>query len=92
MEHLQDDALEVLRDATLEEYDQLLERELQPTLDYFELIDEELIEKSTLGKLLSARRYLGGREASFFKKRRESAERDEEKEKPAAEALDHDKA
>ena len=42
-EHLQDDALEVLRDATLEEYDQLLERELQPTLHYFELIDEELI-------------------------------------------------
>ena len=36
--------LEVLRDATLEEYDQLLERELQPTLDYFELIDEELLE------------------------------------------------
>ena len=48
MEHLQDDALEVLRDATLEEYDQLLERELQPTLDYFELIDEELIEKIPL--------------------------------------------
>ena len=43
-EHLQDDALEMLRDATLEEYDQLLEREMQPTLDYFEQIDEELIE------------------------------------------------
>ena len=43
-EHLQDDALEVLRDATLEEYEQLLERELQPMLDYFEQIDEELIE------------------------------------------------
>ena len=27
-EHLRDDALEVLRDATLEEYEQLLEREL----------------------------------------------------------------
>ena len=43
-EHLQGDALEVLRDATLEEHEQLLERELQPTLDYFEQIDEELIE------------------------------------------------
>ena len=43
-EHLQNDTLEVLRDATLEEYEQLLERELQPTLDYFEQIDEELIE------------------------------------------------
>ena len=43
-EHLQGDALEVLRDATLEEYEQLLERELQPTLDYFEQVDEELIE------------------------------------------------
>ena len=43
-EHLRDDALEVLRDATLEEYEQLLERELQPTLNYFEQIDEELIE------------------------------------------------
>ena len=47
-EHLRDDALEVLRDATLEEYEQLLERELQPTLDYFEQIDEELIEKIPL--------------------------------------------
>ena len=43
-EHLRDNSLEVLRDATLEEYGQLLERELQPTLDYFEQIDEELIE------------------------------------------------
>ena len=40
-EHLQGDALEVLRDATLKEYEQLLERELQPTLDYFEQIDEK---------------------------------------------------
>ena len=47
-EHLQDNALEVLRDATLEEYDQLLERELQPTLEYFEQMDEELIEKIPL--------------------------------------------
>ena len=42
-EQAQDDALEVIREATLEEYGQLLERELQPTLDYFELIDEQLI-------------------------------------------------
>ena len=34
----------MLRDATLEEYEQLLGREMQPTLDYFEQIDEELIE------------------------------------------------
>ena len=43
-EHLRDNALEVLREATLEEYEQLLERELQPMLDFFEQIDEELIE------------------------------------------------
>ena len=43
-EHLQGNALEVLRDATLKEYEQLLERELQPMLDYFEQIDEKLIE------------------------------------------------
>ena len=49
------------------------------------------LKESTLGKLLSARRYLGGREASFFKKRHDSAERDDEKDKPAAEKLDHDK-
>ena len=38
-----EDALEDLRDATQEEYARLLERELQPTLDYFKMIDEELI-------------------------------------------------
>ena len=38
-----EDALEDLREATQEEYAQLLEREVQPTLEYFELIDEELI-------------------------------------------------
>ena len=48
------------------------------------------LKESTLGKLLSARRYLGGREASFFKKRRELTEQEEEKDKP--ETLDHDKA
>ena len=37
------DDLEVLREAMQEEYAQLLEREVQPTLEYFELIDEELI-------------------------------------------------
>ena len=42
-ECLQEDALEDLRDLTQEEYTKLLERELQPTLDYFEMIDEELI-------------------------------------------------
>ena len=47
------------------------------------------LKESTLGKLLSARHYLGGREASFFKKRRESTEQDDEKDKP--ETLDHDK-
>ena len=47
------------------------------------------LKESTLGKLLSARHYLGGREASFFKKRRESTEQEEEKDKP--ETLDHDK-
>ena len=46
----EDDDLEVLKDATLEEYDQLLERELQPTLEYFEQMDEELIEKVPLGE------------------------------------------
>ena len=47
-ECLRDDALEVRREATLEEYEQLLERELQPTLDYFRLMDEELIERVPL--------------------------------------------
>ena len=48
-EHLQGDALEVLRDVTLEEYDQLLEREMRPTLEYFELIYEELIDTVPFG-------------------------------------------
>ena len=43
VEYLQGDALEDLRDQTQKEYARLLERELQPTLDYFEMIDEELI-------------------------------------------------
>ena len=47
-EQLRGDSLEVLREATLEEYEQLLERELEPTLQYFELMDEELIEKVPL--------------------------------------------
>ena len=47
-ERLRGDALEVLRDATLEEYEQLLERELQPTLEYFQQMDEELVERVPL--------------------------------------------
>ena len=47
-ECLRDDALEVRREATLEEYEQLLERELQPTLEYFQLMDDELIERVPL--------------------------------------------
>ena len=56
------------------------------------LADTFDLKESTLGKLLSARRYLGGREAAFFKRRRDSTEREEETEKPSAEVLDHDKA
>ena len=48
------------------------------------------LKESTLGKLLSARRYLGGREAGFYKKRREATEQ-EGTEKSATEAVDHDK-
>ena len=40
VEYLQGDTLEDLRDQTQEEYTKLLEREIQPTLDYFEMIDE----------------------------------------------------
>ena len=54
------------------------------------LADTFDLKESTLGKLLSARRYLGGREAAFFKRRRDSAEREDETEKPSAEVLDHD--
>ena len=36
------------------------------------------LKESTLGKLLTARRFLGGREAMFLKKRRASAEDDED--------------
>ena len=55
------------------------------------LADAFDLKESTLGKLLSARRYLGGREAAFFKRRRDSAEREEETDKPSAGVLDHDK-
>ena len=56
------------------------------------LADTFDLKESTLGKLLSARRYLGGREAAFFKRRRDSTEREDETEKPSAEVLDHDNA
>ena len=55
------------------------------------LADTFDLKESTLGKLLSARHYFGGREASFFKKRRDLAEREDEKDKPSTEVLDHDK-
>ena len=37
-------ALEVLREETQREYAALLRKELQPSLEYFELVDEELME------------------------------------------------
>ena len=41
-------ALEGLREETQREYATLLRKELQPTLEYFELIDEELMEEIPL--------------------------------------------
>ena len=41
-------ALEELREETQREYVTLLRKELQPTLEYFELIDEELMEEIPL--------------------------------------------
>ena len=41
-------ALEELREETQREYAALLRKELQPTLEYFELIDEELMEEIPL--------------------------------------------
>ena len=41
-------ALEELREETQREYPALLRKELQPTLEYFELIDEELMEEIPL--------------------------------------------
>ena len=41
-------ALEELREETQREYASLLRKELQPTLDYFELVDEELMEEIPL--------------------------------------------
>ena len=41
-------ALEELREETQREYASLLRKELQPTLEYFELIDEELMEEIPL--------------------------------------------
>ena len=45
---LHDSALEELWEETQKEYATLLRKELQPTLEYFELIDEELIEEIPL--------------------------------------------
>ena len=45
---LHSSALEELREETQREYTALLRKELQPTLKYFELINEELIEEIPL--------------------------------------------
>ena len=45
---LQGGALEELREETQREYAALLRKELQPTLEYFELINEELMEEIPL--------------------------------------------
>ena len=45
---LQGSALEELREETQREYAALLRKELQPTLEYFELINEELMEEIPL--------------------------------------------
>ena len=42
------------------------------------LADKFELKESTLGKLLTARRFLGGRETMFLKKRRASVEDDDE--------------
>ena len=50
------------------------------------------LKESTLGKMFSARRYLGGKEAMLYKRRRDSIE-EEESEKPkdsSSKVMDHD--
>ena len=47
---IQDSALEDLREETQREYAALLRKELQPTLEYFELINEELMEEIPLAE------------------------------------------
>ena len=47
---LQGSALEDLREETQREYAALLRKELQPTLEYFELINEELMEEIPLAE------------------------------------------
>ena len=47
---LQGSALEELREETQREYAALLRKELQPTLEYFELINEELMEEIPLAE------------------------------------------
>ena len=51
------------------------------------------LKESTLGKLLNARRYLGGKEAMLFKRRRDSVEEEESEksEEASATVTDHDK-
>ena len=44
------------------------------------LVEKFDLKESTLGKLLNARRYLGSREAMFFKRHQESVEEEEAKE------------
>ena len=48
MEGLHSSALEELREETQRKYAALLRKELQPTLEYFELINEELMEEIPL--------------------------------------------
>ena len=47
---IQGNALEDLREETQREYAALLRKELQPTLEYFELINEELMEEIPLAE------------------------------------------
>ena len=47
---IQGSALEDLREETQREYAALLRKELQPTLEYFELINEELMEEIPLAE------------------------------------------
>ena len=47
---VQGSALEDLREETQKEYAALLRKELQPTLEYFELINEELMEEIPLAE------------------------------------------
>ena len=53
--------------------------------------DKFNLKESTLGKMLNARRYLGGKEAMLFKKRRLSTEDDgDETVSSSSKVMDHD--